>query len=91
VQPDDLPFRFRTGRDAQRTLPFREPQPIDLESLLREVEMREIRRALSAARENRAKAARQLGWTRARLYRRLQQLRMDREREFDEPPLAGDE
>ncbi|MFV0445208.1 MAG: sigma 54-interacting transcriptional regulator [Planctomycetaceae bacterium] len=77
VQEQDLPFRFRTGEDAQRTSPGRPSDSIDLEGLLRQVESQEIRRALVESRENRAEAARRLGLTRTKLYRRMEQLGID--------------
>ena len=74
VQPSDLPFRFRTGMDAQRLLPASQPRPIDLETHLRQVERREIERVLKECGQNRTQAARLLGLTRPRLYRRMEQL-----------------
>jgi hypothetical protein len=74
IEPADLPFRFRTGLDAQGIGPRRPLEPINLELLLREIEEREIRRVLAACRENRARAARLLGMTRPKLYRRMEQL-----------------
>src|SRR5690606_11122212 len=74
VTAADLPFRFRTGYDAQLAGPPQTPQAIDLEALLREIEAREIRRALEESRNNKSRAAELLGLTRPRLYRRMEQL-----------------
>lgn len=73
----DLPFRFRTGYDAQRTSPAAVLRSIDLAAYLEEIERREIARMLSECRQNRALAARRLGLTRPRLYRRMEQLGLD--------------
>ncbi len=85
VQPGDLPFRFRTGLEAQRVAPRRVSQPMDLVAHLREVESAEIRRALAESRGNRARAARMLGLTRPRLYRRMEQLGLLPPSESDTP------
>lgn len=73
----DLPFRFRTGVDAQKVGPPLRPRPFHLEEYLESIERREIERVLGECRHNRALAARCLGLTRARLYRRMQQLGLD--------------
>ena len=77
IHPPDLPFRFRTGMDAQRVVAPRGAVAIDLAAHLREIETHEIRRVLALCRENRAKAARLLGLTRTKLYRRMEQLGID--------------
>lgn len=74
VTAADLPFRFRTGYDAQQAGPPRVVEPIDLEALLADVERREIERALREGRGNKSRAAELLGLTRPRLYRRMEQL-----------------
>lgn len=74
IQPADLPFRFRTGMDAQRIPPAKETATRPLDEFLREVETLEIRRVLHECAGNRALAARRLGLTRPKLYRRLEQL-----------------
>jgi DNA-binding NtrC family response regulator len=66
-----------------------EPEAIDLDALLREVETETIRRALSLARGNKTLAAKLLGLSRPRLYRRMVQLHL-----IDAPegwPLSIDE
>lgn len=76
VEPDDLPFAFRTGIDAQRAGGPLE-QPIEpLEQVMERVEREHLARAMQRARGNKAAAARSLGLTRPRLYRRLGQLGM---------------
>ncbi|MEX0700864.1 MAG: sigma 54-interacting transcriptional regulator [Planctomycetales bacterium] len=70
----DLPFRFRTGLDAQATGPAKAARPIPLQPFLEEVERERIRLALEQARDNKSKAAELLGITRPRLYRRMQAL-----------------
>jgi len=76
IEADDLPFAFRTGIDAQRVGgPLEDPiEP--LEEVLQRVERDQLARAMRRARGNKAEAARLLGLTRPRLYRRLGQLDM---------------
>jgi DNA-binding NtrC family response regulator len=70
----DLPFRFRTGMDAQAVGPPLTPSAVDLEALLARVELDYIRWALAAAKSNKSQAAALLGLTRPRLYRRMEAL-----------------
>ncbi|MCL2623397.1 MAG: sigma 54-interacting transcriptional regulator, partial [Planctomycetaceae bacterium] len=72
VRAADLPVRLRQAADAQAADDVEEQ--IDLEHFLQSVEVELIQRALRVARGNKAKAARLLGMTRPRLYRRLEQL-----------------
>ncbi len=74
IAPGDLPFRFRTGMDAMRTSPRPELLETELEPLLARVEREHIMAVLDACDGNRSEAARLLGITRPRLYRRLEQL-----------------
>lgn len=69
----DLPVIVRQALDA-RQHPRREFVPIDLDNLLHELEAEVLRRALQAARGNKAQAARLLGISRARIIRRLDEL-----------------
>ncbi len=79
LTPADLPFRFRMGKDAQQLRveqasqdkPF---EPLDLEKHLEQVERRLIEQAIVAAGGNKTLAAQSLGMTRAKFYRRLEQL-----------------
>jgi DNA-binding NtrC family response regulator len=72
VRANDLPIRLHQTADAQAIRSVEEQ--IDLENYLHSLELELIQRALKAARGNKAKAARLLGMTRPRLYRRLEQL-----------------
>lgn len=76
ITRQDLPFRFRTGMDAQAIGPAASIEPIDLEAALAEVESQHIRRALELAKNNKSQAAALLGLTRPRLYRRMETLGM---------------
>lgn len=77
IQPDDLPYRFRTALDAQELPPPRELPPLLLDPLLTRLETRLITLALERSRNNRSKAAELLGINRARLLRRIEQLGLD--------------
>jgi len=73
----DLPFRFRSGLDAQAVAPSATFSPEPLEEYLARIEAEQIRRALKQSRQNKSKAAELLGVTRARLYRRMEALGID--------------
>jgi len=73
IQPDDLPAKFRHADDLLKR-PLKEEETIVLDEYLARVETELINRAMSRAGGNKAKAARLLGMTRPRLYRRLVQL-----------------
>lgn len=73
---EHLPFRFRTGMDAQRMVPRVRPTPVPLDPLLEQVEREQIELALQTAGGNVSQAAELLKIPRARLYRRLQQLKI---------------
>ena len=77
IRAADLPFRFRTGLDAQSVGPTIRPKPKPLEPLLAQVEKEQIQMALEQCRYNKSKAAELLGITRARLYRRMQALKIE--------------
>jgi len=73
IDVDDLPERFhRTVEAAAR--PPRVEETIVLDEFLGHVERELVERALARAKGNKAQAARLLGMTRPRLYRRLEQL-----------------
>jgi len=72
IRATDLTIRLHHAADAQAVSSVEER--IDLEKYLHSLEVELIGRAIKAARGNKAKAARLLGMTRARLYRRLEQL-----------------
>ncbi len=69
----DLPEKFRHAASATAR-PRLEEESIVLEDFLAGVETELIRRALGRARGNKTKAAKMLGMTRPRFYRRLEQL-----------------
>jgi DNA-binding NtrC family response regulator len=78
VAPRDLPKRLHLAAAALR-YPRKAEESIVLEELLARVERELIERAMSQAKGNKTKAARLLGMTRPRLYRRLVQLGLDEE------------
>ena len=77
IEVGDLPFRFRTGLDAQTVGPPIRPNVEPLEEYLAKIEIDRIEDALRQSRQNKAQAAKLLGMTRPRLYRRMQTLGMD--------------
>ena len=81
---EDLPFAFRAGLDAQALPPTPEQDGRPLEEILSEFERDVIRKTLDASGGNKAEAARRLGMTRPRFYRRLQTLGMVDAGETDE-------
>ena len=72
IRSKDLPFRFRTGLDAQSVGPAYRPPVAPLEPLLEQTEREQIERALKQSRHNKSRAAQLLGMTRPRLYRRME-------------------
>lgn len=72
----DLPKAVHWAADAAAH-PRRVEETIVLDEYLGQVERELLRRALAQAKGNKAKAARLLGMTRPRLYRRLVQLGLD--------------
>ncbi|MBX3411083.1 MAG: PAS domain-containing protein [Pirellulales bacterium] len=70
VTSRDLDDRVRLGHVARR----RETEPIVLDRFMTEIEKEVVSRALRMAKGNKARAARLLGLTRPRLYRRMEQL-----------------
>ena len=73
VTPAELPPRIGLAADAMAT-PRKPEETIVLEEFLAKIERELIERALTQARGNKTKAARMLGMTRPRFYRRLVQL-----------------
>lgn len=71
IQSADLPFRFRTGFDAQQVPPPDPEKPIPLESLLTEYETKLITEALRRCKQNKSQAADLLQINRPKLYRRM--------------------
>ncbi len=74
IRLTDLPFRFQAGLSAQAESPVRSTPSVDLETILRQSEMEYIQWALAETGQNKSKAATLLGMTRAKFYRRLEQL-----------------
>jgi DNA-binding NtrC family response regulator len=76
ITPSDLPKQLRLAAEAAR-----HPRPvvetIDLEKFLTRVEAELIERALRQSKGNKSQAARLLGITRPRLYRRMVQLGLE--------------
>ena len=69
IRLNHLPFRFRTGLDAQQLGPPPESEPLD--AMLARIEREHLETALRQAGNNKTQAARLLGLTRASFYRRL--------------------
>ncbi len=77
IRAEHLPFRFRTGQDAQTVGPPIAPATVPLEEYLAKVEREQIEFALQQSKQNKTKAAKQLGLTRPKLYRRMESLGID--------------
>lgn len=75
VTAADLPARL--GQPPLAASAPRRADPVDLAELLADVEREVIRRTLAGVKGNKARAARQLGLTRPRLYRRMVQLGLE--------------
>ena len=76
VADSDLPKRLQLAADAAR-IPRKQPDVINLENFLAGVETELIQRALRESKGNKSKAARLLGLTRPKLYRRMVQLGLE--------------
>ncbi|MDA1013497.1 MAG: sigma 54-interacting transcriptional regulator [Planctomycetota bacterium] len=72
-----LPFRFRTGVQAQQIGPATTPHIVPLDEHLTAVEREHIEYVLQQCRFNKTKAAQLLGMTRPKLYRRMESLGID--------------
>ncbi len=79
IAPADLPQRIYLAAAASRR-PRRDHEPIQLEAFLAGIERELIERALRLAKGNKTKAAGLLSLTRPRLYRRMVQLGLEKER-----------
>lgn len=77
LETDDLPFAFRAGLQAQQLPRQQEERIRSLEELMERFETDVLTRTLAACDGNKAEAARRLGMTRPRLYRRLRTLGLD--------------
>jgi DNA-binding NtrC family response regulator len=76
IKPDDLPEQIRLAAQAVAH-PRKVEEPIQLDEFLRHIERELIRRAIARSKGNKTKAARLLGLTRPRLYRRMVQLGLE--------------
>lgn len=76
ISPADLPYRFRAGLEAQQQH-SQAAGPILMDELLERVERRLISMSLARAKQNKARAAEWLGISRARLLRRIEQLKLE--------------
>ncbi len=74
IDLESLPFRFHAGYESQGIGPVLKQEIRPLDELLKETEIKQIQLALEEAKQNKAEAARLLGITRPRLYRRMEQL-----------------
>jgi len=77
IVPEDLPFAFRAGVEAQVLAPRADPKVQSLDELLRNAEKRILEATLRRCQNNKAEVARRLGLTRPSLYRRLKSLGLD--------------
>lgn len=75
----DLPSSFRSGRDADQLVPVEPLRP--LEDVLREVEKNHVQSALRATSGEKSRAAKLLGMSRPKLYRRMEELGINDQRE----------
>jgi DNA-binding NtrC family response regulator len=76
IKPQELPSQIHLAAQAAAH-PRRAEEPIRLDEFLERVERELIRRAIAKAKGNKTKAARLLGLTRPRLYRRMVQLGLE--------------
>jgi DNA-binding NtrC family response regulator len=86
IKPRDIAKRLLLAQEAA-TRPGRAAEPIELEKLLAEIERELITRALSRSKGNKSRAARLLGLTRPRLYRRMVQLGLEEPPSSSETPI----
>lgn len=74
LQVEDLPFSFRAGLEAQQLPAVPEDAEVSLEQILERFETDVLLKTLAACKGNKADAARRLGLTRPKLYRRMKTL-----------------
>ncbi len=77
LEVEDLPFAFRAGQDAQQLPQIPEDRVQSLEDIMIRFEADVLTQTLEACDGNKAEAARRLGMTRPRLYRRMKTLGLD--------------
>ena len=83
IEPKDLPDVIHHALVAA-SLTHRPPEPVDLDAFLQRVERELVERAMQQANGNKTEAARLLGLSRPRLYRRLVQLGLTESQEHQE-------
>lgn len=74
---EDLPFAFRAGLESQQLPTLPDESELSLEQILKKFETDVLLKTLESCRGNKAEAARRLGMTRPKLYRRLKSLGID--------------
>ncbi len=74
LQLGDLPMGFRVGQEAQRQSAATSVEPYSLEERLQKIEVELIEGMLAGCKGNKTEAARRLGLTRPKLYRRMKLL-----------------
>ena len=79
IKAEDLPFSFAVGMEAQNMPLLPKASVQSLDDILHEFEIEVIQKTLIACRGNKAEAARRLGMTRPKLYRRMNTLGIDEE------------
>ncbi|MDB4766531.1 hypothetical protein OAG71_02455 [bacterium] len=84
IDVDDLPEKFRHAIAAVKSPP-QEVFDIDLEAYLEQIELKLVARALQMAKNNKTKASKLLGISRAKLLRRIQHFDLQHA-----PPVAPD-
>jgi DNA-binding NtrC family response regulator len=87
IRASDLPKRLHHAAEAVRYA-RRPVEPIDLEKFLAGIERDLIERAMRESKGKKSQAARLLGLTRPRLYRRMVQLGLEPASQEDIEPLA---
>jgi DNA-binding NtrC family response regulator len=86
IELQDLPPVLTHAEQAMTASgAVKRPEPVHLDRLLEEYEATILRRALRLARGNRARAARLVGISRARLLRRIEQLKLQADAPPDSP------
>lgn len=77
ITQESLPLRLKTGIDARMLGPALSPAINPLEETLHKIEREQIILALEQSKKNRTEAAKLLGLTRAKLYRRMELLNIN--------------
>ena len=77
IRPDDLPFAFRAGMEAQSLTPATSQPSESLDTIMQNAEREILQRTMAACNGNKAETAHRLGLTRPSLYRRLASLGLE--------------